>query len=45
MVGNETPSDLFALKDTPLPKSSLKIVSHYKHVLLSGYFGGSYAMK
>lgn len=38
MIANETLSDLFALKDTLLPKRSLKIVSYYKHRLSSGYF-------
>lgn len=38
MIGNKTLSDLFTLKDSLLPKSSLKIVSCYKHTLLSGYF-------
>lgn len=38
MIGNETLSDLFALKDTPFPQTSLKIVSYHKHMLLSVYF-------
>lgn len=34
MIGNETLSDLFALKDTLLPKRSLKIVSYYTQALI-----------